>query len=76
MVQDGIERGDIEGPECDSLGGPRFSSSIVNVEGRWVFRIAIEGVGGVSVLGRYSDMGKTLWIANMAHIPVRGSMSC
>ena len=72
MVQDGAERSGIEGPKCDSLGGPRFSSSIVNVEGRWVFGIAVENVDGVVVLGRYSDMEKhhgwTTWRAYLREV--------
>lgn len=58
MVQDCVERGGIKGPKCDSLGGPRFGSSIVNVEGRWVLRIPIENVDGVGILGGYSDKGR------------------
>ena len=67
MVQDGAERSGIEGPKCDSLGGPRFSSSIVNVEGRCVFGIAIENVDGVVVLGGYSEMEKHYEGQNGAH---------
>ena len=76
VVQDGAERGGIEGPKCDSLGGPRFSSSIVNVEGRRVFGIAIENVDGVGVLGGVLSRGKRLGITNMAHTPARGNMWC
>ena len=55
MVQDGVERGGIERPKRDGLGGPRLSSSIINVDRRWVFRIAIENVDSVGVLKGYLD---------------------
>jgi len=58
VVQDGTERSGIEGPKCDSLGGPRFGRSIIDVEGRWVLGVAIENVDGVGVLEGYSDGGK------------------
>lgn len=51
MVQNGVERGSIKGAKCDSLGGPRLGRSIVNVERRWIFGIAVKNIDGIGVLG-------------------------
>lgn len=63
MIQNGAERSGVERTKCDSLSGPRFTRSIVDVEGRWIFGVAIKNIDSIGVLRANSQ--KKIWIEGM-----------